>query len=139
MEILCKSTQETKDLAGRVAEKSRPGDVIALYGDLGSGKTTFVRFFVEALGLHARVQSPTFIISRKYSGDININHIDLYRIQDSMEVRDLGIDEMFTEKKSITLIEWPELLEDILPENCVKIRFEYVDENTRRINVQGLR
>ena len=68
MEVLLSSTKETKDLAGKIAKKLNPGDTLALYGDLGSGKTTFVNFLVDALGIPARVQSPTFVLHRKYTG-----------------------------------------------------------------------
>lgn len=142
MEILSISAEETQKLAGTVAEKLKPGDVILLYGDLGSGKTTFARYLVSALGIPSRVQSPTFVLMRKYSGGLgeikNVNHLDLYRITDPSEVSELGLQEIFSEKDSITLVEWPELVLTYLPEKHVSIRFETIDENTRSINVQNL-
>lgn len=135
MESITKSTEETKKLAIELAKKTKKGSVLALYGDLGSGKTTFTRFFVEALGLKSRVQSPTFVVARKYG---YINHVDLYRLTDETEAKDIGIEEILTDSDSITLIEWPEIIENSLPEKTIKIYFEYIDENTRKITIKNL-
>ena len=132
MENITQSTGETKRLAYKIARKLKLGDVVALYGDLGSGKTTFTRFLVEGLGMENRVQSPTFVIARKYG---NVNHVDLYRLSSEEEVRDIGIEEMINDKNTVTVIEWPELAEKFLPKNTIKIYFEYVDENTRKITI----
>ncbi|MFA6981644.1 MAG: tRNA (adenosine(37)-N6)-threonylcarbamoyltransferase complex ATPase subunit type 1 TsaE [Patescibacteria group bacterium] len=134
--------EDTKKLAERVAEKLIPGDVIALSGDLGSGKTTFVKFLVEALGFDSKVQSPTFVICRKYVGGKGpikvINHIDLYRIQNKVELEGLGVSELLTERDAISVIEWPDLIEDKLPQGTMKITFEYIDEEKRRVNARDL-
>jgi tRNA threonylcarbamoyladenosine biosynthesis protein TsaE len=135
MESITKSTEETKRLAIELAGKVHKGSVLALYGNLGSGKTTFTRYFVEALGLNNRVQSPTFVVARKYG---YVNHVDLYRLTSENEAKDIGIEEMLTDSDSLTLIEWPEIIENILPKNSVKIYFEYIDENTRKITIENL-
>ena len=135
MESITKSTEETKRLAIELAGKVHKGSVLALYGNLGSGKTTFTRYFVEALGLNNRVQSPTFVVARKYG---YVNHVDLYRLTDENEAKDIGIEEILTDSDSITLIEWPEIIENILPEKTIKIYFEYIDENTRKIAIKNL-
>lgn len=143
MEILSKSTQDTKELARSLAESLTPGAVIALYGDLGSGKTTFTNFLVKALGFDSRVQSPTFVISRRYEGGKGkvkvVNHLDLYRLTSSHEATEVGLHEFFTEPDAITIIEWPEIVEDLLPKDTVRIRFEYAGDSERKINVQDLR
>ncbi len=142
MEVTTSSTQETKKLAQQLAKKVKPDMVIALYGELGSGKTTFVSFLVKALGFDSRVQSPTFVLIRHYkknTGEIkSIFHVDLYRIIEAKEVEGLGLHELFEEKDALVIIEWPELLENYLPEGTIKIYFTYLDENSRRINVQNL-
>ena len=147
MDVLSRSTQETEELAKRLATQLKSGDVLALHGDLGSGKTTFTSYLVSALGIEKRVQSPTFVILRRYAaegvgrsgGEVQaVNHLDLYRIQSREEVEDLGLSDLFSEPNSITVIEWPEVAEEFLPENVTKISFEYVDENTRRIHAQNL-
>lgn len=133
MENITYSTEETKELAFELAKNVKKGDTLALYGGLGSGKTTFTRYFVEALGINRRVQSPTFIVARKYG---YINHVDLYRLTSEVEALEIGIQEMIADD-SITIIEWPEIIEELLPENCIKIYFEYIDENTRKITIKN--
>jgi len=142
MEILSTSTEDTKKLAGSIAKKLKPGAVLALYGELGAGKTAFTNFLVKALGFVSRVQSPTFVVLRKYLGGRNaikvINHIDLYRLTNRKEIDYLGLEEILSEPGSISIIEWPELIEDLLPPNTMKIKFEHVGEFERKINVQSL-
>jgi len=147
------SVEETKEIARQIAKQLTHNRVLALYGDLGSGKTTFVRFFVESLGIKARVQSPTFVLHRIYtdndkSGDdvkdhnvkrgnvkLTINHFDLYRITTANALVDLGLAEVFAQANSISLIEWPIIAESVLPPDSIKIYFEYLDETTRKITV----
>ena len=117
--------------------------VLALFGDLGSGKTTFTSFLVKALGFDSRVQSPTFVICRRYTKPMGkpidtIHHVDLYRLTSKEEVLDIGLGEMLQEPRSLVLIEWPELSMDFLPKDVVEIHFKTVDENTRHIIVKGL-
>ena len=135
MENITNSTGQTKKLAFEIAKKIKNSDVLALYGDLGSGKTTFTGYLVEGLGLKNRVQSPTFVISRKYG---NVNHVDLYRLISEDEVKDLGIEELIEDKNEVLIIEWPELAERFLPKETVKIYFEYIDENSRKITIENL-
>ena len=143
MEILSTSTTETEKLAKTLAEKVKPGMVLALFGNLGSGKTTFTAFLVRALGFDSRVQSPTFVIHRRYKRLLGnpidiVNHVDLYRLTSKEEVLDIGLQEMLQEPHSLVLIEWPELAMDFLPPDTVKLKFETIDETTRRIIVEGL-
>jgi len=143
MEILSTSTTETEDLAKTIASKLKAGMVLALYGDLGSGKTTFTAFLVRELGFDSRVQSPTFVIHRQYNRSASpaiqtIHHTDLYRLTSEEEVLDLGLPEMFLQQHSLVLIEWPELARKFLPPDVVKLYFTTIDESTRRIVVEGL-
>jgi len=139
MEITVHSTEETKKLAQQVASQVKPGDIIALYGDLGSGKTTFTRFLVEFLGVPARVQSPTFIIHRVYEHDsLRINHFDLYRLTSLADVLDMGFRETLADENSVTIIEWPEVAEEVLNEYNSKLKkmyFTYISEDERLIKI----
>ncbi|EKD96490.1 MAG: hypothetical protein ACD_24C00023G0001 [uncultured bacterium] len=141
MEIISKTTEDTKKLAFSIAQKLKPGDVLALYGDLGSGKTTFTGFLTRALNSTSRVQSPTFVLMRRYKCNLNdinnINHIDLYRLSSINEILDLGFEEILNEKNTLSILEWPELIENNLPKKTIKIKFEIIDENERKINVQN--
>lgn len=101
---------------------------------MGSGKTTFTRYLVEALKINSRVQSPTFVIVRKYKGnDLVINHVDLYRLTSLREVKDIGLQELINEENAITIIEWPGKAEKILPEHTKKMEFEFIDETVRKV------
>jgi tRNA threonylcarbamoyladenosine biosynthesis protein TsaE len=154
MEKVVISTEETANLAREVALKLRSGDVLALYGNLGTGKTTFTRFLVESLGINAKVQSPSFVLARVYERTENsnnapsptpqersgkfhviekVNHLDLYRLQNENELKDLGLEEYFNQPNSITVIEWPELAESFLPKNTKRIYFEDLGEDKRKI------
>lgn len=136
MEITLNSTEETKELAKQIATNLAVGDIIALYGDLGSGKTTFTRYLVEALGIKDRVQSPTFIVHRIYKGnDLKVNHFDLYRLTTKEDILDMGFEETLKEA-AITLVEWPQIIEDFFPkEKTKKMYFEYVDEDKRKVTI----
>lgn len=142
MDFVSENTEDTKEFARSLSAKIKPGNVLALYGELGAGKTTFVRYLTEALKVPSRVQSPTFVIVRKYVGGTEsiktVNHVDLYRLTNIEEIMDLGLDDLINEPGSITIIEWPELVEKELTKNTIKIKFEIVDENERKINVQNL-
>lgn len=136
MEITLNSTDETKELAKQIATNLAVGDIIALYGDLGSGKTTFTRYLVEALGIKDRVQSPTFIVHRIYKGnDLKVNHFDLYRLTTKEDILDMGFEETLKED-AITLVEWPQIIEDYFPKDKTKkMYFEYVAEDRRKVTI----
>jgi len=134
MEVLSRSTKDTQKLAGTIAKKLKKGDVLALYGELGSGKTIFVRYLVIALGLDNRVQSPTFVLHRKYGF---INHLDLYRLRSLREAKDLGIEEILNDKDSITFVEWPKLIEEFFSNKTIYINFEHISENERKITIHN--
>lgn len=142
MEKIVRSTKETRKLAREIAKNLKPGQILALYGELGTGKTTFTRFLAKELGFEARVQSPTFVLARVYErqeGQLRkINHLDLYRLQNSEEVEELALQEYFYRPYSVTVIEWPEKAEKFLPEDTIKIYFEDLGENKRKIDVQNL-
>jgi len=139
MEYISSSEKETFNIAKGVALEAKPGDVFALYGDLGSGKTTFTKGFAEALGIKKHITSPTFVISKEYpikSGSIKkLVHTDCYRLSGENDAENIGLSEYLNGGSSILVLEWPENIEEILPKNTKKIYFEYIDENTRRIIV----
>lgn len=142
MEVLSASTSKTQELAKLLALKLKPKDILVLKGELGSGKTTFTNFLVASLGINKRVQSPTFVLHRRYAGGEGlikiVNHFDLYRITSLNEAIDLNLTEIFEEESAISVIEWPDIASSILPDRTITINFEYIDENKRKINVQNL-
>lgn len=134
MEIITNSAAETKKLAKSLAKKIKAPCVIALYGDLGSGKTTFIQGFVAGLGIKDKVQSPTFVFVRLYGTKPIIYHIDLYRIENIKYAEGIGLSEFITDPNGITLIEWPEVVESQLPANTIKIRFDHLEGDSRKIS-----
>jgi len=107
--------------------------IFTLEGDLGAGKTTFVKAFAKALGIDENISSPTFSIVHEYgSGDETIYHFDLYRLKNELELFDIGFEE-YLDGEHYVLIEWPELARKFLPEQYVSLQFEVDEENSRQI------
>ena len=127
--ITVHSDNETIAIAQNIESEKFPGMVICLNGDLGSGKTVFAKGFAHAMGIE-EITSPTFTIIKEYNGELPLYHMDVYRIEDTNE--ELGIEEYF-DKGGVTIIEWANMIKDILPEERLDIKFKIVDENTRVI------
>ncbi len=126
------SPQETEAVAASLAQQVGPGAVIALYGPLGTGKTVFVRGFAAACSVKGLVTSPTYTLVQHYDATPPLLHIDLYRIQSSDEMLDLGLDACRT-SAAITLIEWAEHAADLLPDHTVHVRFSHGQQPQSRI------
>ena len=133
-EEITQSPDETKAFAADLAKKLKPGSVLALYGELGSGKTCFVQGLAEALGAVEIVNSPTFTIINEYRGRIRLYHVDLYRIKSAVEAEALGMND-FLEGDGIAAIEWPEIFSSFLPKDTIHIYFEFIDAARRRIKI----
>ena len=141
MEVITKSAQETKDLGKKIATDLKGGETLALTGDLGSGKTTFIQGFAEGLGIKDRIISPTFILMRKYSySKLNFYHIDFYRLENNLEneVKNLGIDDTWGKENNIVAIEWAEKIKDLLPKGTIQLSFENMGEENRKIAIEGV-
>ena len=124
MIIETNSPRETKELGKKMAERAKPGDVFTLVGDLGVGKTVFTQGIAEGLGIDEPVNSPTFTIVQEYeSGRMPFYHFDVYRIGDPEEMDEIGFDD-YIYGDGLCLIEWADLIEEILPEKRVDIRIE---------------
>lgn len=121
-----KSADDTRELAGAVAGLARPGDVILLAGDLGSGKTTFAQGFGAGLGVQEPIVSPTFTLVRTYAGRIPLIHCDVYRLDHLQEVVDLGLAELLDDG-GVALIEWGDVVVPALPADFLEIRLDYGD------------
>ena len=129
------SPEKTGELAARFADELQPGDILALKGPLGSGKTCFVQGIARGLGVTERyITSPTFVLIREYQGRLPLYHIDLYRLGSGLEIGMLGLDE-YLNGDGVTAIEWPEKMEDGLPERTVKISIDCIDKMSRKITI----
>ena len=142
MKYTTHSEAETLQLGKLLAEYLKPGDVLALKGDLGSGKTCLTRGICEGLHVTDPVTSPTFVLINEYeNGRIPVYHFDFYRLNSVDEIFDLGLNDYF-DKDGVCLIEWPENSLKLLPEHYITIRlknlFESGDEFSREIEITGL-
>jgi tRNA threonylcarbamoyladenosine biosynthesis protein TsaE len=131
------SDTETKNIAKDLAKKITSG-VIALTGDLGAGKTTFTQGFAEGLEITDKVISPTFVLIRQHkipNTQKTLFHIDLYRLEEPINIQDLGIADLLDTKDDLVLIEWAEKIEKLLPKDTIRINIEILGENKRKITV----
>ena len=130
------SEAEMRTFAGKVADSLKPGNVVALIGDLGTGKTTLTKYIAAALGVKETVTSPTFNIVKEYhSGRLPLYHFDVYRIGSSEDMFEIGCEEYFF-GDGVSVIEWADLIEEILPENTTYIHIYYGESpESRRIEL----
>ena len=126
--LVVHSEMETIELAQNIESEKFPNMVICLNGELGSGKTVFTKGIANALGISESVTSPTFTIIKEYEGELPLYHMDVYRLENSTE--DIGIEEYFT-KGGVTVIEWANMIKDILPKERLDIKFKVTGENKR--------
>jgi tRNA threonylcarbamoyladenosine biosynthesis protein TsaE len=117
-----RTPQETQTLAATLAGMLRPGDVVALTGELGAGKTCFVQGAAAALGVTERVTSPSFMLRREYDGDVPILHMDIYRLETFQEIVDIGYEEVY-DLQRVTFIEWGDAMSPLLPRDHLELEF----------------
>ena len=131
-EVVCKNLDDTKSLAYRFANLIQNGVFVSLYGEIGAGKTAFVKFVGEALDVKEKVTSPSFVILNEYhSGKVPMYHFDLYRLEN--EGVHTILDELreYSEGKQVTFVEWAEFSQDEIPFNHIKINVKYNDDDSR--------
>lgn len=138
------SETETMSVAGSFAQELQRGDVVALYGELGAGKTQFVKGVSQALGVREHVTSPTFVLLNRYTGkdvqgeELLVYHLDLYRVKSLEEIYDIGYEEFFY-GNGICLIEWADLLGDLLPANRYDVTLKHGSiEQKREIEIERI-
>ena len=137
--IITNSEKETKNIAKKIASKLNKNAVIVLSGELGAGKTKFTEGFLSYFGLENEISSPTFTIVNEYKNEkVTIYHFDVYRLSDIDEFYAIGGEEYFS--KGICIIEWGEIIEEILPKDCIKITIEKEEKNfeKRIIKIKGM-
>lgn len=144
MKYTSDSIKETHKISEKVL-KGISCNLICLYGDLGAGKTTFVQGLAKALGVKKRVISPTFVLIREYrikllypSPIIHyslLTHIDLYRVESDKDVQSLDLSELWSDPKNLVVIEWAEKIKSILPKKRIDVKFSYVSQDKRRIEI----
>jgi tRNA threonylcarbamoyladenosine biosynthesis protein TsaE len=134
MEHESSSPEETERMAAELAAELRPGDVVTVSGELGSGKTTFVRGACRALGVEGHVTSPTFTVGHRYRGTVDVSHLDLYRFT-GVSAAEWGDLEPYFDG-AVCFVEWPEAARDALPPPRMRVRLEHAGEESRTISIE---
>jgi len=137
MKTITNSQEETEIMGQKLARKLKKGDVVALFGTLGAGKTAFTRGVARGLGYNDRVTSPTYTIVNEYQGDIKIFHFDMYRLMSADELYDIGWDD-YLKAGGIVITEWSENIEPELPNGYISVKIKKMDENRREIDIRGV-
>jgi len=138
-QLITRSADETRALGAGLGRLLRPGDVVLLHGDLGSGKTTLTQGIAQGLGVADEVQSPTFTLVGEHSGEtangapLTLYHLDLYRLPGPEELESFGYDEYLAPRAGVTVIEWPERAAGWLPEAYLLVRLEHFGGDARRL------
>ncbi|HCY77180.1 MAG TPA: tRNA (adenosine(37)-N6)-threonylcarbamoyltransferase complex ATPase subunit type 1 TsaE [Ignavibacteriales bacterium] len=127
------SEQDTVLIAEEFASIIKKGMIIILNGDLGAGKTFFIKQVLQKFNV-TNANSPTFAIVNEYIGDITFYHFDFYRINKESELHDIGIEDYFNDEQSIIFIEWGNLFPEVLPKKRIQIKIDYNDENDREFS-----
>jgi tRNA threonylcarbamoyladenosine biosynthesis protein TsaE len=141
--LVSRAPGQTQELAATIARTLRAGDVVALTGELGAGKTCFVQGAARQLGVTERVTSPSFVLRREYDGTLPILHMDIYRLTTLQEIVDIGYEEVF-DRTRVTFIEWGDAMSPLLPQDHLELEFrlpppthsDVVGEEDRRIVVR---
>ncbi len=135
MQFSSTSSDATEAIAARLARALVPGDVVTVSGELGSGKTTFVRGACRALGVTAPVTSPTYTIGHRYEGEPDVSHLDLYRFTAVSQAEWGDLEPYFDD--AVVFVEWPEAARGGLPPVRAEVRLEHTGESSRRITIAG--
>ena len=132
--MITKNAEETREIARQLGERINAKTTILLKGDLGAGKTTFTKGFAQGLGIIKTVNSPTFTMMKVYHGRLDLYHIDAYRLEGLNQ--DLGFEDQL-EEDAVCVIEWPEYIEDVLPEERLEITIQTISETERELIAVG--
>lgn len=128
--IITKTAEETIELGRKLGELLEPGDIVALTGDLGAGKTTLTKGVAIGLGIKDDIHSPTFTLIHEHHGDKTLYHIDLYRLESELDIESLGIEE-YIHSDAITFIEWAEIMQSLLPKHRLDINISLEKDDSR--------
>lgn len=136
---MIKDEKQTKEFGLRLADRLVPGSIVALIGNLGTGKTALTKYIAEGLGIKETITSPTFtIVQEYYNGRLPLYHFDVYRINDVEEMFELGYEEYFF-GKGVCIVEWADLISEIIPEDAIVINISYGENEGERIyEITGL-
>ena len=133
--ILSRSAEETQQVGRIIGQAAQPGDVYLLTGPLGAGKTCLTQGIAQGLGVDGYVRSPTFVLMTRYRGRLTLHHVDLYRIESSLEAWDLGLEEQLGDD-GVCVVEWADRAEELFSQECLWIAMDHVSDGDRRAESQ---
>lgn len=137
MKLITNSARETQELAEKIAKLLKGKEILCLFGQLGSGKTTFTQGLAKGMGIKSiYVNSPSFILMRKYEGRLPLYHFDLYRIKSTQELCNIGYEE-FLYSDGVAVIEWAERMAGLLPQGHLGVEFSFLKEDQRQIKISA--
>ncbi|MCS7216503.1 MAG: tRNA (adenosine(37)-N6)-threonylcarbamoyltransferase complex ATPase subunit type 1 TsaE [Candidatus Bipolaricaulota bacterium] len=134
--VITASAEETMALAAELARRLRDGDVVALVGPLGTGKTTFVKGLARGLLIPEEVLSPSFLLARTYRGLKDLHHLDLYRVRSPRELAEVGLDALLPPEAGVTAVEWADRFPHLIPRGAIWVFLEHAGEGRRRITIR---
>ncbi len=137
MEFVTRSVQETEELGYRLGTRLKAGQVVSLRGSLGAGKTVLAKGIARSLGITEAIVSPTFTLVQEYDGTLPLYHMDLYRIADSGDFEMFGGEEMLY-GKGVTMVEWSEVIQDMLPQDTIYVTVTIKPDQSRNISIEGI-
>ena len=134
--VVCAKAEDMENLGRSIGDQCRPGSVISLRGSLGAGKTVFAKGVARSLGIEEAIVSPTFTLVQEYEGRIPMYHMDLYRITSEDDFQIMGGEDMLY-SDGVCLIEWSEVIDDMLPKNTLYVQIEVNDDQSRTVRLTG--
>lgn len=133
---ISKNEKDTNEFAKKISKALKKGYVISLKGEMGAGKTTFTKMIADSLNIRDNVTSPTFSLVNTYYGDVELNHLDLYRLEEESEVETIDIDNYYY-PSGVTIVEWAERASNYLPRNYIEISINKLGETEREFIIEG--
>ena len=133
--VVTETPEETEQVGVELAGQLRAGDVVALVGELGSGKTTLVKGIARGLFVREAVTSPSFLIARTYQGKLPLHHLDAYRISSPSELDEVGLRELLPPEEGVTVVEWADKIAATIPPGSIWIQLEYLGQNRRKLTI----
>lgn len=134
--VITGGPEETMALAMDLARRLRDGDVVALVGELGTGKTTFVKGLARGLFVPEEILSPSFLLARTYRGRKTLHHLDLYRVRQEGELAEVGLTAFLPPEEGVTAVEWADRFPSLIPAGAFWVRLEHLDQNRRKITLR---
>lgn len=135
-QFVADSVEQTEQIAKDFARSLNGGEVVLLRGEMGAGKTHFVKGLALGLDITDTITSPTFALHNQYFGKLTLNHFDFYRVDDPAEAEMLGLDEFFYDKNGVSAIEWSENISYLLPKHCLTVTITKLSESERQITIE---